>query len=1367
MPNNEEPGRLAEPVDQEQAPRLPFPVVGIGASAGGLEAFIDLFKHIHADCGMAFVLIQHLPPGRDSLIAEILTKHTKMPVREITDNVRVECNHVYIIRPGQTLTIHGGLLHLTQPVEKRGHRHPVDDFFRSLAEEQRERAICVVMSGMGSNGSAGAQAIKAVGGVCIAQDPETAKFPSMPRSLIDSGLADFVLRPEEIPELLNRYCNHPYAIGTHTPDVKAGRERQALSEILQILRTRVRHDFTGYKKPTVLRRVERRMGLNQILSISNYVRLLRQNITEVTALSDDMMIHVTGFFRDPDVWELVRKKVILPLVASRTEEGVIRAWVSACSSGEEAYTLAMLLVEATEGLGRPFDIKVFATDTAERMLSHARSGLYPAAVESEISSERLERFFEKEDSTYRVRKELRELVVFAPQNILQDPPFSRLDICSCRNLLIYLEPAVQKRALALMHFGLREGGALLLGNSETVAGSEDLFESVDKKHRIYRRVGPTRHGTVDFPLLQTGASAATDEETKARALSRPSVALLTNRALLERYSPPSVVIDRDQRIHYFHGHTEQYLDQPRGEPTRELLTLARESIRGALRTAVQRALSTNLSASVYVGWLESEGGRSRLEVTVAPLELKPSPTYFIVSFHQHREATAPAATSSDASESHRELALELQRGRDELQSTIQELQVSNEEMKASNEEATSINEEMQSTNEELEMSKEELQSLNEELTTVNIQLQVKMDELEATTNDLTSLLSSTNIAVVFLDLKFRIRRFTPAVKDLIDLIPSDIGRPLNDLARKFVDEELLNDATIVLDQLVPREKEISAESGRVYVRRVQPYRTSDNRIEGVVITFVDIMERTRAETALRESEERYRLILDGVKEYGIFMLDPDGRVSTWSGGAEHVLGYSSNEALGLPFAAFHPGEDRAAGEPERELAEARKRGSVNQDGWRVRKNGSRFWASGALSAVADSRGRPRGFVKVLRDNTERRLSEEALRNAKRAADAANEAKDHFLATVSHELRTPLSAIVLWTSLIEDQKIVDPEQLSEALSSIKRSAEEQRELIEDLVDTARIVAGKLRLEIKSTHLPAVVRAGVDAARIAAKEKGVQIRENLDPSVDTVKADGSRLQQVVSNLVNNAVKFTPADGQVTVDLRRVSDNVQIVVSDTGIGIDPEILPHVFERFIQAEGVSTRTEGGLGLGLAIARQIVEMHGGQIAVESPGINRGTVFTVRIPLPATDSPSNGVVQTGKAKLTNVLKDRNVLIVEDVAATRRALAAVLHEAGAEVTAVDSAPAAWEAFERRRPDVVVSDLGLPTIDGYAFLRQIRDEEKSLKLPMLPAVALTAFAGDSINRKARENGFQTCLTKPIEPLLLVSTIASLLEPDHAKV
>jgi two-component system CheB/CheR fusion protein len=1359
-----QPDRLAQPVDAQQpAPRLPFPVVGMGASAGGLEAFGDFFKAMPPTGGMAFVLIQHLPPERESMLVEILSKRTEMPVSQVEEGLKVEVNHVYVIRPGRTMTIRDGALHLGDPVEQPGHRRPVDDFFRSLAEEQRERAICIVMSGMGSNGTAGAQAVKAVGGLCIAQDPESCKFPTMPRNLIDARMADFVLRPEDIPDVLIRYVTHPYVKDSSSADQAVERERQALNEVLAILRTRTRHDFNGYKKATLVRRIQRRMGLTQTTKMNDFVRILRQNPVEVSALADDLLIHVTGFFRDADSWEALRTKVIVPMVAEREDNAAIRGWVMACSSGEEAYSLAILLVEAASAAGKHFDIKIFATDTAERSLAQARGGIYPGGIESEISPERLEHFFDKDDSTYRIKKELRELIVFAPQNLLQDPPFSRLDICTCRNLLIYLEPQMQRRVLALLHFGLREGGALLLGTSETIADAEGIFEPIDKKHRLFRRVGPTRHDTIDFPPPRGLLRSGDGDQTSAGILPRASIAQLTSKVLLDR-SPPAIVVDRQEHVVYYHGRTNRYLDQPSGEPTRELMALVRDSVRGAVRTALHKAHQQNQSATARDGLIETAEGLFRVEVTVVPLEPKSPSQYFLISYDERPEP--PAVSRSEPvqgndSESRREMEGELHRIREELRSDIEGLQSSNEELKASNEEVTSVNEELQSSNEELETSKEEMQSLNEELTTVNAQLQTKMEELEASTNDLSSLLSSTEIGVIFLDTQFRIRKFTPAMKNLMELIPSDMGRPLNDLARKFTDPTLMEEVRTVLEKLTPLEKEVASESGRTYIRRALPYRTADNHIGGVVVTFVDITQRKHAEAALRESEERHRLIVEGVKEYGILLLDLQGRFSAWTPGAERMFGFSQSEALGQDWSLIFTSADREAGVPQAELRKVREASSINEERWHLRKDGSTFWGSGILSALTGSDNKLRGFIKVLRDNTDHKRNEEQLRMAKRAAEVANEAKDLFLANMSHELRTPLSAMLLWAKMLKDNPAVEPAQLSEGLDAITRSAEAQKELIEDLLDTSRISAGKLRLELRTVELLTVIHTAMEAVQPAAKSVGVSVNAELDPNVGLVRADPHRIQQVVWNLLSNAVKFTPAGGRIDVTMSRDGDEVEIRVADNGRGMSPAFLPHVFDRFGQAEPSASRGKGGLGLGLTISKQLVELHGGTISAQSRGTDLGATFTIKLPLPRINlgGGAEGSPNSVSSTFPNSLRGLRILLVEDEPEIRSALVALLQETGAEVAALDSASGAVEEFMRRRPDLIISDIGLPDADGYELLRKLRAVEKPRNQGPIPALALTAYAYEKDRRKADESGFQKYLTKPVEPRQLISVLTSL--------
>jgi two-component system CheB/CheR fusion protein len=1618
--------RQVQPVDDELPPHLPFAVVGIGASAGGLEAFTAFFDAMPPDGGMAFVLVQHLPPDRESLIAEILQRHTAMPVAQVEDGMPVEPDHVYVIRPGHTMTIKDGHLHLGERLDKPRHSRPVDDFFKSLAEEQRERAIIVIMSGMGSNGSAGAQAVKAVGGLCIAQDPESALFPSMPRHLVDAGYADYILRPKDVPDVLLSYAGHPYARGARGMALlSASRDQQHLREIMAVLRTRTRQDFSGYKKPTVLRRVQRRMGLNRVTKIGDYAKILRQSPSEVTGLADDLLIHVTGFFRDPEAWEALRAQVILPLVASRESGSPVRAWVTACASGEEAYSLAMLLVEESERAGRHLDIKIFATDMAERTLQNARQGVYPGGIEAEIAPERLERFFQREDAVYRVRQELRERVVFAPQNVLQDPPFSRLDIVSCRNLLIYLEPDVQQRLLALLHFGLREGGTLFLGTSETVGGAEDQFEVVDKRARIFRRVGPTRHGSVDFPLPHAlrgpGPGGMAIER---RPNPRPSLAQVAQRTLLAHHTPAAVMVDRDGRVVYFHGDTRPYLGQPTGEPTSNVLEMAVDGVRAAVRTALQRATAAHAPATVLDGWVAAdEGRRTRLAVTASPVVDKGVADYLMVSFEERGEGEVAAAAAGNGNGSgngsSREVADELRRVRDELQSTIEELQTSNEELKASHEEVVSTNEELQSTNEELETSREEMQSLNEELSTVNSQLHAKMEEHQATSNDLTSLLASTDIAVLFLDTNFRIRRFTPPLRDLLDMIPSDVGRPVSDLARRFDDPDLLADARAVLERLVPAEREVSADGGRWYLRRITPYRTTDQRIDGVVVTFVDISARRAAEQGLRQGEARFRALvkatshvlyrvspdwaellhLDGggfltdaekptrnwlqtyippddqpavaaayreavrktevyelehrvrrvdgtvgwawsravpvlgpdgrvaewfgaatditgrkateaalrdsrqqtlalvrdVKDHAIFMLDPAGRVTTWNVGAERVTGYLEAEAVGQGMDLLMTPEDRAAGTAALTLRAAAADGRAVSERWHVRKDGTRYWAACVMTALRDPAGTLLGFAKLVRDDTDRRRADEVVRAsearlrtataaaamgfwewdldtdatrwdpqhnqllglpadqvigtrrqfeaavhpadrarvtealtasvadqtdyvcefrvvrpdgavrwvagfgrpvadaagrvgrmigsvvdvsdrkqieadradllereqaARAEAEAANNTKDQFLATLSHELRTPLSAILLWSKILSGRPVADPAQLKEGLAAIRGSAEAQKELIADLLDVARITSGQLRLHLRDVDLAGLVKDAVDAIGPTAEAKDVAVAVGADPDaeVGTVRADPDRLRQVVWNLLTNAVKFTPAGGRVDVRVARIDGHVEVRVADTGRGMDADFLPHAFDRFRQAGAPSTRTEGGLGLGLSIVKQLVELHGGTVRAESPGLGQGTTFVVRLPMPKVRRRAG----TGRRAAADAgaadpaLAGRSVLLVEDDPATRGAVTAVLRQAGLTVMAVDSAPAAWAALEQARPDVLVSDIGLPGEDGYALMARVRRHEAATGAAAVPSIALTAFARDRDRRQAAEAGFHQHVGKPVEPEQLLAAV-----------
>ncbi|MDB6107600.1 MAG: torS [Gammaproteobacteria bacterium] len=1509
------------PADFAERAYLPFPVVGIGASAGGVEALEHFFDGARADSGMAYVVVQHLSPEHQSLMAEILARHTSMPVIQIRDGMIIAANHVYVIAPGFTLTIRQGRLHLGEPVEKRGHRRPVDDFFRSLAEEQKERAIAVILSGTGTNGTAGAQAIKAAGGICIAQDPETAAFPGMPRSLIHAGYADQVLTPHDIPAILQKYASHPY-VGQESDALDAEelleRDRAHLREVLAILRTRTRHDFGGYRKATLLRRIRRRMGLSEASTIGDYAAVLRESPEEVTSLANDLMINVTGFFRDPEAWEALRVGVIAPLVASQAEGQPIRAWVTACASGEEAYSLAMLIAEEARTQGRldSVEAKIFATDTADKSLALARAGVYPGGIEGDLSLERLERFFEKDEYTYRIKKEIRDMVVFAPQDVLRDPPFSRVDLCTCRNLLIYLEPETQRRVTAMLHFSLRDGGYMFLGNTETFSGSEHLFEMVSKKWRIYRRTGSAQHRFAEVPSFPGFSLRAPDDtvrllEPPALTSGRPSPTLMLQRALLERYGPPTLVVDRTDQIMYFHGATDAFLQHPAGEPTRDLLQLVRPSLRMAVRTALRTATRENQPSQAQVQMGEAPGSLRTVEVTAEPVIQGKSPDYFMVSFRfvsgpgaqsQHPQGDAADNARSDAQPEESpvsEAAAEIRLLRGELQNTIEAFEATSEELKASNEEAISINEELQSSNEELETGKEELQSVNEELTTVNSQLQMKIAQLEATTNDLANLLSSTDIAVVFLDSDFRVRRFTPAVSDLLELIESDIGRRITDLAQKFTDGNLLVDAHSVLQRLVPVEREVRSHSGRWYLRRTLPYRTAENRIEGVVITFVDVGARKRAEQeilaahervqavleqmpmailitqapsgrlmfanrqaealfpnvaggipqqdrdapallviqgrhaggrayrpeewplarslarnevitdeevevtnpagetrilsvsaspvrdasgvtvaavgafsditqrkttagALRDAEERVRLFVEKATDFAIIFTDPDRKVMVWNTGAARMFGWTRDEIVGRPIDTLFTAEDRALGTPRSELQQAAQNGRAADERWHIRKDGSRFWASSVLASLgpsADGRG---GFVKFMRDSTEHKLTEDQLyaatvaaKNAQAEAVSANKSKDEFISTVSHELRTPLNTIRLWTRMLQSDKLPDSDRL-EGIRMIERAAIAQQQLVDDLLDVSRIASGKLRLALRETRLAGSIQDAVEAVRPVSENRGIHFSSQISDDIGIVRADPDRIQQIVWNLLSNAVKFTPSGGRVEVVARRDRDAVEIKVTDTGIGIRKEFLAHVFDRFRQAEAGAARSHGGLGLGLAIAKQLAELHRGSIEANSEGEGHGTTFTVRMPLPgrsgSPEDPTAEIRNPGEG-----LSGAHILLVEDEAGARDTTRRLLQGYGARVVAVESAAAAREAIAIQWPDVIISDIGLPGVDGYQLLKSIRAQ--SAGGARVPALALTAFARSEDRQMALSAGFDEHLAKPVDPDRLLAIVARL--------
>jgi two-component system CheB/CheR fusion protein len=858
------------PSPQLPLPRKPslFPIVGIGASAGGLEALELFLKHVPEGSGMAFVIVQHLDPTHKGIMVELLQRATRLPVVQVRDRQKVAAERVYVIPPNKDLSILHGVLHLLNPAAPRGLRLPIDFFFRSLADDCQTRCIGVILSGMGSDGTLGLRAIKEKAGAVFVQAPASAKFDSMPRSAIDAGLADVVAPVEELPGRIIDYLKHAPLAAKPDPS-RESKTQSALEKVFILLRTQTGHDFSLYKKSTIYRRVERRMGLHQIGKIATYVRFLRENPQEIELLFKELLIGVTSFFRDSPAWEQLKDLAIPALLAAYPKGGVLRAWAAGCSTGEEAYSLAMIFKEALEQAkpSRNFSLQVFATDLDRDAIDRARAGVYPANIAADVSPERLRRFFAQDETGYRVGKEIRETVVFAPQNVIMDPPFTKLDLLICRNLLIYLDPAIQKKLIPLFHYSLNPGGVLFLGSAETIGTFTNLFAPLAGKARFYRRLDSAlRAESVEFPSsFFPDLPDAAPAQLQARA-PIANLQSLADQVLLQHYCPAAVLTNDKGDILYISGRTGKYLEPAAGKANWNIFAMAREGLRYVLNNVFQKALRQKSPAGLKGVKVGTNGGVQAADITVQPLS-EPAALQGMVMVVFADAATPPEPKAagkppraSARSDSLSALERELQQAREETQTCREEMQTSQEELKSTNEELQSTNEELQSTNEELTTSKEEMQSLNEELQTVNHELQAKLDELSRANNDMKNLLNSTDIATLFLDDALNVRRFTTQTASIIKLIAGDAGRPITDIASDLDYPGLVADAREVLRTLVFIEKQVATRDGRWFLVRIMPYRTLENRIDGVVITFSN---NTAAKTleiqlkqALAEAEKR-------------------------------------------------------------------------------------------------------------------------------------------------------------------------------------------------------------------------------------------------------------------------------------------------------------------------------------------------------------------------------------------------------------------------------------------------------------------------------------------------------------------------------
>ncbi|HKX29835.1 MAG TPA: CheR family methyltransferase [Blastocatellia bacterium] len=1656
VPNQPEPS--AEP----SGPIGDFPVVGIGASSGGVPALLRFFEHLPADSGMAFIImIMQQPPERESRLHGLLSQVTSMQIRQVTQRMPIEPGQIYVAPPAQELRWDGVFL---QPSESsNGRIASIDLFFRALGDAHRHRSIGIIISGTGSDGVIGLMRIKEQGGTAIVQSPDEAVAETLPRHAIAAGAVDFVLQVDEMPARLRQLSaltgrNRLLSRGSDGAPLATGSESE-FAGILGLLRVQTGHDFSHYRRATVLRRMERRMRVHGLSDLAAYHDFIHRHANEPGALLNDLLINVTNFFRDPEAFATLERDVVPLLFEDKTEQERVRVWIAGCATGEEVYSIAMLLIERAAELPEPPKIQIFATDTDERALAIARNGRYQDSISSDVTPSRLQRFFIKEAGGYRISREVRELVVFARHDLLKDPPFSRLDLISCRNLLIHLNRKAQRHVLELFRFALQPAGVLFLGRTESAETPSQLFTVLNSVSRLYR-VAVTNSSRAVIPRPPLRVASAESSPSAREIERRKQVRIALQQSVVARSASPSVLINLAYDLVYLSERAGRFLSWPGGEPSFNLIQLVDPEFRAILRGALFEAAGNGRKVELRRQRFKCRDRVLHLKLIVQPVALPElGEDLMLVSFDELEEvfelidrerlAGAPGPAVG-------QLEAELSQTRKQLQKTIEQYETQAEEITVTNEELQSMNEELWSTAEELGMSKEELQSVNQEL-------QNKIAEVSSVNDDLENFIASTMIPAIFVDRALRVRRFTPRTLDLFNFIPTDLGRPLQDLAIRLEYDRLIQDTAEVMETLRTSEREIRSADGRWYIARIMPYQTAGRRIGGATLTFIDITARRRVEESLRESEARFRQIAESLPQFALvsradgspeyvnrrwteytgldlaatadpaqlaavfhpdereavlgswtravahdkefemeaqlqsrsgafrwFLLrsvpvkDAAGRVLEWFGSFTDIheqkqaaldaafladlgerirladnaeaLTWEVSRAVGEQLQAsrcffnevdeaadnwrvrhdYGPepsiaGEHRLSAYPPGLLELARAgRVAVNRDtaqnpltaavqetllnpygirafvnipfwseGWwranlvvcsdRVRDwtareialleliaertwnaleklrldaelrvnrerlslalqagkagtfewniqsdvsvwspeikelygfdgdlfegtyqswarqvvpedlkvveaglqeamaagqseydyefralvlNGGQRWLAGRTRLEYDPDGRPLRMLGIQIDISEQKLAEAEIarllaeeQRARAMAETATRLKDEFLSVVSHELRSPLNAINGWIKLLRGGQL-SADEASKAMATIERNAQAQNRLIEDLLDVSRIIAGKLRMEMQLVDAHFIMGMALDTLRPTAVAKGVRLELLPAPLDIAFTADPNRLQQAIWNLLSNAVKFTPPGGRVSLRLGRVDDQLEISVSDTGIGIDPEFLPYVFDRFRQSDAPAQRLYGGLGLGLAIVRHIVELHGGEARAASEGEGRGATFTIRLPLTRRGAPAETQSTLGAEpiKLPETIAPRlqglQVLVVDDESSNCEMLKVMLTGYGVSVTTAESTAEAIATLEHAPFDLLISDIAMPEEDGYELIRRLRKREAGLGRH-LPAIALTAQARSEDRVRAMGAGFDSHVPKPVEPAELALVMATLVQ------
>jgi two-component system CheB/CheR fusion protein len=1370
----------ASTVTQESP--LSFNIVGIGASAGGIEALSQLLQALPVDTGMAFVIVQHLDPSHSSMLAEILGRRTSMAVVECADMTPIETNHVYVIPPGKDMTVTDGHLQLAPRSAGRGQHRPIDLFFRSLAEREGFRAIGVILSGSSSDGTLGLEEIKAVGGITFAQD-DTAEHATMPRSAIAAGCVDFVLAPADIAAEIGRASRHPYLnVAAAEAQELLARESQ-LGHVLEILRHSTGVDFANYKRNTLHRRISRRMLLHRFESLKDYLRFLQDTPTEVEALYQDILINVTSFFRDPEAYEVLKTKVFPRLTEGKSRNDHVRVWTLGCSTGEEAYSIAMAYAEFAESSARRIPLQVFATDLNGTSIERARAGIYPKGIAHDLTPERLRRFFVEVDGSYRVAKAIRDVCIFARQNVLSDPPFSRMDLISCRNMLIYLEPVLQQRLLPILHYSLQPQGFLWLGSSETIGAYRDLFEIEDTRNKIYsKKAGSGRSGErVQYQLLIPKPPRA-ERSGEPPPLGPLDALKEADRILLQRYAPPGVVINASLEIQQFRGDTSAFLTPAPGRASLHLLKMLREGLLVAVRGAVHRARREKLAVRQPGLRVKTETGFREVDVTVIPINGGAADGLLLVTFEPAgttKPAPPPAVTEAaaaatdDAGELAR-LRQEIDSTREYLQSLIEQQEAANEELQSANEEVQSTNEELQSINEELETSKEEIQSSNEELATVNDQLQNRNLELTQVNNDLVNLLASVQMPIVMLGRDLRIRHFTPSAEKLLNLIPTDVGRPIGDIKLSLTIENFEQRLAEVVDKVSVYEELVQDKHGRWHSLRIHPYKTLENVIDGAVLVLVDVDQLKRAQSALAESEGRYTRLSDSSQhalresESRFARLADSAPVLIWMSGPQgrgyvnraylDFLGVDESKVHGDGWMNYiHPDDREKYFTLYREKIARREPFECQ---CRLRRvDGVYRWMK--VAAVPRTAGNDLvGYLGCKTDITDLKEAEQTLREADRG-------KNNFIAMLAHELRTPLAAMRNAVQVLGYEG-PDPSLAARAQGVIERQTAQMVRVVDDLLDLSRLTRGTFRLRQRQGDLLDAVRQAVETTEHERHVKSQRLTLQLPDAPILLHVDMARMQQVFANLLGNASRYTASYGSVQVSVerepapRRERDEAEPVqawavvrIRDNGIGIEPAMLERIFDLFAQSEDPGNETGGGLGIGLNLARRLVELHGGSISAESGGRDKGSEFIVRLPVEGEDRAVLDARATADAQRTlDASAPLRVLVVDDNPDAADMLVYLLQLAGQKVRAANDGESALRIAGEFRPQLVLLDISMPKVDGREVARRLR-ADAATKDAFL--VAVTGFSPADAVLDMSPAGFDARVTKPLENDALVALIA----------